>query len=60
MKTLEQIKRKRAEIKEKALNLGKVKTLRNVIDMRILIEQYDILGWVIEDEQTFYEFKKSL
>lgn len=60
MKTLEEIKQKRAEIKEKALNLGKVKTLRNVIDMRILIEQYDILGWVIEDEQTFYEFKKSL
>lgn len=50
MKTLEQIEQKRAEIKEEALNLGKVKTLRNVIYMRILIEQYDILGWVIEDE----------
>lgn len=50
MKTVEQIKRKRAEIRKKALNLGKLKTLKNVFDMNVLMEQFDILGWVIEDE----------
>lgn len=52
MKTLAEIEQKRAEIREKALNRGKIKTLGNVYEMNVLIEQYDILGWVIEDEET--------
>lgn len=50
MKTVEQIKRKRAEIRKKALNFGKAKTLYNVFEMQVLMQQYEILGWVIEDE----------
>lgn len=50
MKTIEQIKRKRSEIKQKAKELGKLKTLKNVFDMNVLLEQYEILGWVIENE----------
>lgn len=50
MKTKEQIQRKRAEIKRKAKELGKLKTLKNVYDMNVLLEQYEILGWVINEE----------